>query len=268
MILSEKQYRQKLLKLEKEQKEKQLHSQDETERLESKIKSLEKQIAQLNNEHLATMEKIDQHKHSHDEHEQQLQEEIQRLRRDLGLELYRKQDAEKKARSLEDKLRAEQTQLHKTQFDFTKVKHDLKTLQVKYDALQLEMIEMHKNISIKPRSIIRTLDGKTSTSTITREPSSSTEISSRPVRTKRRTNDDCPSEQEAKKPKRATRSRSRASSPNISLNGQSSDEQIIGKTSKSVTRNGSSVSTSNQIPIPIRQIKKKSTNVSSFSQTI
>ncbi|CAF4916359.1 unnamed protein product, partial [Rotaria socialis] len=80
----------------------------------------------------------DQNQNQTSEHEQSLQEEIQRLRRDLGLELYRKQDAEKKARSFEDKLRHEQTELQKIQYDYTKTRHDFKTLQVKYDALQLE----------------------------------------------------------------------------------------------------------------------------------
>jgi hypothetical protein len=190
---------------------------------------------------------MNQNKNQINENEQHLQEEIQRLRRDLGLELYRKQDAEKKARSLEDKLRHEQTQLQKIQYDYTQTKHDHKTLQVKYDALQLELIEMHKNAKTN------SFDIKTSTTTVNQE--------QRPVRAKRRTNDESQIEQEIKKPKRVTRSRSTASSNNTSVNTYQQEEQDNGKRPKRTTRNESIASTSNTIPIPIKQTKKKSTNV-------
>ena len=256
LILAEKQYRQKLVKLEKELKEKQYHSRDEIELLQVQVKNLQKQFEQLTQEHSKTIEQIDRHKNDYHDHEQRLQDEIQRLKRDLGLELYRKQDAEKKSRALEDKLRLEQSQGQKTQFDFTKTKHDLKTLQVKYDALQLEMIDMHRQLSSAvSRSKIPILDGKASTPIHIEKVPSESQL--RVVRAKRRTNDDDDNsshEQEAKKPKRVTRSRSGASS----ITNTSQPEEP-GKTSKRVTRNGSSVSASNQIPIPI---KKKPSNVS------
>jgi chromosome segregation ATPase len=231
-VLNEKQFRQKIVKLEKELKEKNLHSNEEIDSLQTQLKILQKQFDQLKIEHSKTIEKFDQNKNQINENEQHLQDEIQRLRRDLGLELYRKQDAEKKARSFEDKLRYEQTQLQKVQYDYTQTKHDLKTLQVKYDALQLELIEMHKNAKTNPNLEIKT------PSTIVN-------------RGKRRTNDESELEQEAKKPKRVTRS----SSNNSSLNTY---EQENGKRPK---RNGSTASASNKIPIPIKQTKKKSSNV-------
>lgn len=229
-------------KLEKELKEKNLHSNDEIDSLKTQLKILQKQFEQLTTEHLKTIEKFEGNKNKISDNEQHLQDEIQRLKRDFGLELYRKQDAEKKARSLEDKLRHEQTQLQKIQYDFTQTKHDHKTLQVKYDALQLELIDMHKNAQINP--II----------TINQE--------QRPVRTKRRTNDESQIEQEIKKPKRATRSRSTASSNNTSVNTyQQGEEQDQGKRPERITRNGSTASATNTIQIPIKQTKNKLSNV-------
>ena len=254
LILTEKQYRQKIVKLEKELKEKQYHSRDEIDLLQALVKTLQKQCDQLTHDNANTIEQIDRHKNDYHEHEQRLQDDIQRLKRDLGLELYRKQDAEKKTRALEEKLRLEQSQGQKTQFDFAKAKHDLKTLQVKYDALQLEMIDVHRQLSIASRSKIPTSDGTASTTV-----QAPIEIQPRVVRAKRRTNDESSHEQEAKKPKRLTRSRSGASS---ATNTSQTEEPEPSKRSKRVTRDGSTASAKNQIPILIKPIKKKSFNVS------
>ena len=167
LVLTEKQYRQKVSKLERELKEKSLQSQNEIDQLHSQIKTLQKQFDQLTNEHLKVMEQINQRKDQISDNEQHLQEEIQRLRRDLGLELYRKQDAEKKARSFEDKFRTEQTELKKVQYDLTRTKHDLKTLQVKYDGLQLELIDMHRNSKSNSQITLNSLQSKISTISIT-----------------------------------------------------------------------------------------------------
>lgn len=111
--------------------------------------------------------------------EKDYQEEIQRLKRDFALELYRKQDAEKKARLFEEKFRHEQTLHQKMQYDFTQTKHELKTLQVNHDALRLELLEMHQ----KPVAAVEIFADRTSTSTtVYEEPDS--------VRSKRRTNDE------------------------------------------------------------------------------
>ena len=115
--------------------------------------------------------------------EKEYQDEIQRLKRDFALELYRKQDADKKARLFEEKIRHEQTLNQKIQYDFTQTKHELKTLQVKYDALQLELLEMHKKPAVRPISVVEMFVDRTSTSTTVYE-----ELSS--IRAKRRTNDE------------------------------------------------------------------------------
>ena len=243
LVLNEKQLRSKVSKLEKELKEKNLHSNDEIDSLKLQLKNLQKQYDQLTTEHTKIKNKFNEKQDQTNENQQHLQDEVQRLRRDLGLELYRKQDAEKKARSLEDKLRHEQTQLQKVQYDYTQTKHEFKTLQVKYDALQLELIEMHKNG--------RVLQPTLSTISFNQQENRSTG-------TKRRTNDDSHDEQETKKPKRVTRSRSTASSnKNTSIDNY---EQDNSKRPRRATRDRSTASNSQVIPVEIKQTKKKTSN--------
>ena len=148
LILQEKQFRQKIVKLEKEAKEKQLSNRDEIDAVRAQLKTLEKRFEQLQKENETLAEAKTRRENEFREHDDQVREEIQRLKRDLGLELYRKQDAEKKSRACEEKLR----QVQKVQVDLTKTKHELKTLQVKYDALQFEMIEMHRTARSKRRT--------------------------------------------------------------------------------------------------------------------
>ncbi|CAF4419121.1 unnamed protein product, partial [Rotaria magnacalcarata] len=68
LIISEKQYRQKLLKLEKEFKEKNLHSRSEADSLKTQLKNLQQQFNELTGEHLKTIEKIDQNQNQTSEH--------------------------------------------------------------------------------------------------------------------------------------------------------------------------------------------------------
>jgi hypothetical protein len=222
-IVNEKQYRLKIVKLENEMKEKDMHAHDYIDSLQTQMKNVQKRLDQLTNEHQRIIDEHTRQNHVHHEHDEQLHDEIQRLKRDLGLELYRKQDAEKKARAFEDKLRTEQVQWQKFQFDFTKTKHDLKTLQVKYDALQLEMIDLHRQATMS-----HMLEAKTSTMSVNREKSV--------VRTKRRTNDESQLEQDIKKPKRVTRSQSTVSSANTSVNTCQHDEHNDERTSKRLSR--------------------------------
>jgi hypothetical protein len=105
------------------------------------------------------------------------------------------------------------------------------------------MIEMHKNTKVNLPSVANILDNQ----------------EQRVVRAKRRTNDESQVEQDVKKPKRVTRSRSAASSNNTSLNSYQQDEQRP----KRITRNGSTVSTSNNVPIAIKQSKQKISKVNS-----
>ncbi|CAF4732258.1 unnamed protein product, partial [Rotaria sp. Silwood1] len=257
IILNEKQYYQKLLKLEKQYHEQNLNSHEEIDSLKKQLKTLQQQFDRLTNEHLKTIEKIDQDKNEYQECEQHLQNEIQRLKRDLGLELYRKQDAEKKARIFEDKLRNEQTQYQKVQYDFIKMKHDLQTLQVKYDALQIEINEMHQYEKTKPIPIIHMHDAKTSTTTIN-EIQSTIKPQKRSIRGKRRTHEENQDEQEIKKPKRITRNKSTASTDTTYTFTQQSDEiNTNNKKSKPITRNESTASTKKNVAISIKQTKKK-----------
>ncbi len=183
LILNENQSRQKILELEKEYQEQNFNSQEEINLLRNQLKNLQDQFEHISSEHVKTLEQIDQDKHEY-------QEEIQRLKRDFGLELYRKQDAEKKARVFEDKLRHEQTQYQKIQYDYTRTKHDLQTLQVKYDALQLEIIEIHQSTQIKPTQVIEMFVDRTSTTTTVNEEQPVIEPQKRILRAKRRTNDE------------------------------------------------------------------------------
>jgi hypothetical protein len=112
---------------------------------------------------------------------------------------------------------------------------------------------MHKNAKTNSQLMLNTIDTKTSASTVNQE--------QRPIRGKRRTDDESQPEQEIKKPKRVTRSRSTASSNNNSLNTYQQEEQDNGRRPKRTTRNGSTASASNTIPIQIKQTKKKSSNV-------
>ncbi|CAF2619879.1 unnamed protein product [Rotaria sp. Silwood2] len=256
LILNEKQYRQKLVKLEKQSHEQNLHSHEEIDSLKKQLKTLQQQFDRLTNEHLKTIEQIDQDKNKYQENEQHLQDEIQRLKRELGLELFRKQDAEKKARIFEDKLRNEQAQYQKFQYDFIKMNHDLQTLQVKYDALQIEINEMHQYEITKSIPIIDIHDAKTSATTINEEQSIA-KPQRRSIRAKRRTNDESQHEQEIKKPKRIARNQSTASTNATSTCTQQSDEMNTYKKSKPITRNESATSTKKHAATSIKQTKKK-----------
>ncbi|CAF3451228.1 unnamed protein product [Rotaria socialis] len=255
LILNEKQYHQKLLKLEKQSYEKNLHSHEEMDSLKKQLQTVQQQFERLTNEHIKTIEQNDQDKRQCQEREQHLQDDNQRLKRDLGLELYRKQDAEKKVRMLEDKLRNEQTQYQKVQYDFIQTNHDLKTLQVKFDALKIEINEIYQNEKMKLAANINMYDAKTSTTTINEE-QPITKRQKRSIRSKRRTNDENQHEQEIKQPKRVTRSRSTASTDATYTLLQQLDEPNISKKSKQTIRNVST-STKTHIPVLMKQTRKK-----------
>jgi chromosome segregation ATPase len=189
LVLSETQCRQKLLAAEKQHRAQNQSSSEEIVSLRQQLAVLREQFEHLTDEHSQAMKQIGQHTHDEQERQQHLQDEVQRLKRDLGLELYRKQDAEKKARAFEDKLRHEQTEYQKIQYDFTKTKHDLKTLQVKYDALQLEMIDIHQKTKSKPPDVVQIFVDRTSTTTANDE-QLAIESPKRTTRSKRRTEDE------------------------------------------------------------------------------
>ncbi|CAF0947630.1 unnamed protein product [Adineta ricciae] len=254
LVLNESQLRQKLLNVEKDQREQNQLHQEEVQSLRKQLKVIQEQFEHLTDEHMKTMKEIEQTKQNEQEREQYLHDEIQRLKRDLGLELYRKQDAEKKARMFEDKFHHEQTEYQKMQYDFAKIKHELKTIQVKYDALQQEMIDIHQNTKTRTPDVVQTFVDRTSTITMTEE----VEPPKTSVRSKRRTNDENENEQEIKKPKLITRSSSNASTYATPRLCQPLDEPDSNKRPKVVMRNESAVST--------KQTKTKAQNPKSESQ--
>jgi hypothetical protein len=85
-----------------------------------------------------------QHEHEYSEQIQSLMDEIERIKRDLVLEEYRKQEAERKVRYYDDKMKIEQNLNKKFQQDILQLKQELKSIHIRYDSLQIEMLEMHK----------------------------------------------------------------------------------------------------------------------------
>ena len=144
-----------------------LHTQQRYADLVRTEKDLRKKFVQLEKEKLASSEQIEtlkkQMKTLQEDFERSKSEEVQRLKRDIGLELYRKQEAEKKCRILEDKLRQEQTEHQKIQLDLTKTRHELNTFKVKFDAVQFELDEMKKKPPVQPNESIKIIDDRPST---------------------------------------------------------------------------------------------------------
>ena len=125
-----------------------LHDRDElmrdNEQLRIQMKSVEQKLERFTLEY---SKKIEDHRRYTEESTEQIQsllDEIERIKRDLILEEYRKQEAERKVRVYDEKLRNEQILNKKLQQENSSMKSDLKSIQNKYDALQIEMLAMHK----------------------------------------------------------------------------------------------------------------------------
>ena len=267
LLVNEKKIRQKVTTLENEHQERDRHLHDEKDALAERLQTLQAQLEQNQSEFQA--------KEAH------LQEEIQRLKRDLGLELFRKQDAEKKVRTYEEKLRVEQAQFQKTQYDYIKAAHDLNTLQAKYNALQLDTIEAHQETIPTPIPIIEMVDARTSNATVQEEPSEEKPMQKGYIRAKRCTNDEVRRNQtqshthiqplqdqvepEVKKPRRMPRNQSKVSVDAVSLYDQ---EQVTCESNtvpKRVTRNATTQKT---IPIPIKLTKRKLSAISQVDSRV
>lgn len=274
LIQSEKQLRKKLHQFEKQNREEHVLSHDQIDTLKIQLKHLQEKFDRLTEEHQVTIQEFRRYKSEEKGREQYLHDEIQRLKRDLGLELYRKQDAEKKARAYEEKLRQEQLEYQKMQYDFTKSKHDFNTLQVKYDALQLEIGEMNRKPKIHP---IIMLDDRTSITTINEDQSQSMG-EKRSVRSKRRTDEEVRRfrchiplssipfqihrDQEIKKLKRSTGDQSIVSTDTGSVNVHYAEIGVNEKRSKRIPRQISNSSVNKTVPISIKRTKKKSSETS------
>lgn len=154
----------------------------------------------------------DYREHDHEYHEQiqSLMDEIERIKRDLILEEYRKQEGERKARYFEEKYKLEQNQMRKIHSEIVQLKQDLKSIQFKYDTLQIEMLEMHK-ANQTDMSLIPTKDTNDESLSIK----------------KRSMNDDSDEYVEMKRSKRKTRDRTESSASSQS----DTKKKIIAKSS-------------------------------------
>lgn len=116
----------------------------ENEYLRIQHKSLEQKLDRFTVEH---SKKVDDHRRHEQESSEQIQsllDEIERIKRDLVLEEYRKQEAERRVRYYDEKTKLEQNLHKKLQQDFNQMKQELKASHMKYDSLQIEMLAMHR----------------------------------------------------------------------------------------------------------------------------
>jgi hypothetical protein len=105
---------------------------------------MEQKFERFTIEYSKKLEENRQHEHEYNDRIQSLIDEIERIKRDLVLEEYRKQEAERKVRYYDEKNQIEQNLNKKIQQDLIQLKQELKSIHMKYDALQIEMLAMHK----------------------------------------------------------------------------------------------------------------------------
>lgn len=112
--------------------------------LRVQLKLMEQKFDRYNLEYNKKFEENRQNEYEYQEQIQTLKDEIERIKRDLVLEEYRKQEAERKVRYYDEKIQIEQNLNKKIQQDVIQLKQDLKSIHIKYDSLQIEMLAMHK----------------------------------------------------------------------------------------------------------------------------
>jgi hypothetical protein len=116
----------------------------DNEFLRVQLKLMEQKFDRFTIEYSKKLEENRQHEHEYNEQIQSLMDEIERIKRDLILEEYRKQEAERKVRYYDEKNHLEQNLNKKIQQDLIQLKQELKSIHMKYDSLQIEMLAMHK----------------------------------------------------------------------------------------------------------------------------
>jgi len=128
--------------------EEKLHDRDElirdNEFLRIQLKLMEQKFERFTIEYSKKIEENRQHEHEYNDQIQSLMDEIERIKRDLVLEEYRKQEAERKVRYYDEKIKIEQNLNKKLQQDSIQLKQELKSIHMRYDSLQIEMLAMHK----------------------------------------------------------------------------------------------------------------------------
>ncbi|CAF2351484.1 unnamed protein product [Rotaria sp. Silwood2] len=184
--------------------EEKLHDRDglirDNEFLRVQLQVTEQKFQRITIEYSKKMEENHQHEDEYNEQIQSFIDEIERIKRDLVLEEYRKQEAERKVRYYEDKIKIEQNLNKKIQQDLIQLKQELKSIHVRYDSLQIEMLAMHKannnDISLIP----------------TRDTNENEWSKKRPI------NHDIDEQLETKRSKRKTRDRTKSSASTTSKN--------------------------------------------------
>ncbi|CAF0758076.1 unnamed protein product [Rotaria sordida] len=197
--------------------EEKLHDHDDlirdNEVLRVQLQLIEQKFQRFTIEYSKKMDENHQHEDEYNERIQSLIDEIERIKRDLVLEEYRKQEAERKVRFYEDKIKIEQNLNKKIQQDLIQLKQELKSIHTRYDSLQIEMLAMHK-ANNNDISLIPTKD---------------TNENEWPR--KRTINDDIDEQFEVKRSKRKTRDRTESSASTIS-NCSDKRNKIVTKLSK------------------------------------
>jgi chromosome segregation ATPase len=112
--------------------------------LRVQLKLMEQKFDRFTMDYSKKLEENRQHEHEYVEQIQSLMDEIERIKRDLVLEEYRKQEAERKVRYYDEKTKTEQNLNKKFQQDILQLKQELKSIHMKYDSLQIEMLAMHE----------------------------------------------------------------------------------------------------------------------------
>jgi hypothetical protein len=116
----------------------------DNEFLRIQLKLMEQKFDRFTIEYSKKLEENRQHEHESNEQIQSLMAEIERIKRDLVLEEYRKQEAERKVRYYDEKNQIEQNFNKKMQQDIIQLKQELKSIHIRYDSLQIEMLAMHQ----------------------------------------------------------------------------------------------------------------------------
>ena len=120
------------------------HLTRDNECLRVQLKSMEQKLERFTAEYGKRIEENRRQEQESHEHVQSLLDEIERIKRDLVLEEYRKQEAERKVRSQDERIKQEQNGNKKLQQDLVQMKQELKSVHLRYDSLQIEMLAMHQ----------------------------------------------------------------------------------------------------------------------------
>ncbi|UJR27803.1 hypothetical protein I4U23_009072 [Adineta vaga] len=222
-----------------------LHDRDEllrhNEFLRVQLRLIEQKFERITNEYSKKVEETHQYEQESREEIHSLMDEIERIKRDLVLEEYRKQEAERKVRCYDEKLKIEQNSNKKMHQDIIQLKQELKSIHMRYDSLQIEMLAMHK----------------ANNNDIALIPTKDTNENEWPK--KRTINRQIDEQLESKRSKRKTRDRTESSASRTSSCSEQRNE-ITTKLSKNKENDGENPSLTRKR----KTIKSKQTNKNAF----